>query len=73
MKTVPTYTLTPAEAARSVNCGHCRAVPGVPCQAEPEGDHIARYARAWRRGLLPLRDVPGLDADVITAWTVVTP
>ena len=37
-------------SARQVNCGECWRVPGEPCT--PEGDHVARYARAMRRGLI---------------------
>jgi len=39
-----------SEAARLANCGHCWRMPGEPCT--PEGDHVARYARAMRRGLI---------------------
>ncbi len=38
------------EAVRLVNCGECWQVPGTPCT--PEGDHVARFGRAMRRGLL---------------------
>ena len=40
------------EAARMANCGECWQVPGVPCSRDPEGDHVARFARAMRRGLI---------------------
>jgi hypothetical protein len=40
------------EAARQANCGECWQVPGVPCSQDPEGDHVARFARAMRRGLI---------------------
>jgi hypothetical protein len=40
------------EAARMANCGQCWQVPGVPCSQDPEGDHVARFARAMRRGLI---------------------
>ena len=36
--------------ARRVNCGECWQVPGTPCT--PEGDHVARFGRALRRGLV---------------------
>ena len=39
-------------SARLVNCGECWQVPGVPCSQNPEGDHVARFARAMRRGLI---------------------
>jgi len=32
------------QAARQANCGECWQVPGKPCTAGPEGDHVARYA-----------------------------
>ena len=38
------------EAARLANCGECWQVPGTPCT--PEGDHVARFGRALRRGLV---------------------
>ena len=40
-----------ADALR-VDCGHCWAEPGHPCTDEHPGMHLARYARARRRGLL---------------------
>ena len=36
--------------ARRANCGECWQVPGAPCT--PEGDHVARFGRALRRGLV---------------------
>ena len=36
--------------AQRANCGECRQVPGKPCT--PEGDHVARFGRALRRGLV---------------------
>ena len=38
------------ELARLVNCGECWQAPGTPCT--PGGDHVARFGRAMRRGLL---------------------
>ena len=38
------------EAARQANCGECWQVPGKPCT--PEGNHVARFGRAMRRGLI---------------------
>jgi hypothetical protein len=40
------------QAARQANCGECWQVPGKPCTRNPEGDHVARFGRAMRRGLL---------------------
>jgi hypothetical protein len=39
------------QATRLVNCGHCWARPGTPCDG-PDGYHLARFARASKRGLL---------------------
>jgi len=33
-----------------VPCGFCWAPPGTPCT--PEGLHLERYVRAYRRGLI---------------------
>jgi len=38
-----------AQAVR-VPCGFCWAPPGTPCA--PEGLHLARYLRAYRRSLI---------------------
>jgi len=38
------------QAARQANCGECWQVPGKPCT--PERDHVARFGRAMRRGLI---------------------
>jgi len=50
--------------ARRANCGECWQVPGTPCT--PEGDHVARFGRAMRRGLISGADLiavlQGLDA-----------
>jgi hypothetical protein len=53
------------EAARGANCGECWAEPGAPCTVQPplladpdvpsqpaDGIHVARIARAARRGLV---------------------
>ena len=39
-------------AARQANCGECWANPGEPCTHNPEGDHVARFGRAARKGLI---------------------
>jgi hypothetical protein len=38
------------ELVRQANCGECWQVPGIPCTSE--GDHVARFGRAMRRGLI---------------------
>ena len=49
-------------AARSAACP-CRARAGAPCR--PDGDHLARYLRAWHAGTLTRESlkhaIDGLD------------
>jgi hypothetical protein len=44
--------ITEAQAARSRLCPLCETQPGVPCQAKPAGDHLARYLDAYTAGQL---------------------
>ncbi len=44
-----------AAVALMVWCGFCWAAPGTACAEE--GHHLARYLRAYRRGLLGRDDV----------------
>jgi hypothetical protein len=47
------------ELARLANCGHCWARPQHPCAVRrdgTEGYHLARFARAARRGLISAAD-----------------
>ena len=53
--------LSPAERARMVPCGQCWRVPAEPCT--PDGDHLARWLRAERRGMATQA---GLAAAVAT-------
>jgi hypothetical protein len=61
------------EDARRVNCGQCWQRPGRPCSLLP-GDHLARYQRAERRGLITRDELAavaiGLD---VTAVHVIIP
>ena len=59
------------ELARLVNCGECWQVPGKPCT--PEGDHVARFGRALRRGLVTSPElIAVLQAlDAFTNTTIV--
>jgi hypothetical protein len=62
------------QAARQANCGECWQVPGKPCT--PEGDHVARFGRAVRRGLITgaeLVSVLGQFGAFTTATVVETP
>ena len=59
------------EAARQANCGECWQVPGKPCT--PEGDHVARFGRAMRRGLISGPDLLAVlgALDAFTMATVI--
>jgi hypothetical protein len=61
------------EAARRANCGECWQVPGKPCTGNPEGDHVARFGRAARRGLITGPELVSVLAafDVFTTATIV--
>ena len=55
------------ELARLVNCGECWAPPQVPCLRGSQGTkgyHVARFARARRRGLISAADLTAVLADV---------
>jgi hypothetical protein len=49
--TIP-RTITEVQAAHARPCPLCEAPPGVPCQAKPSGDHLARYLDAYTAGEL---------------------
>jgi len=59
------------QAARQANCGECWQVPSKPCT--PEGDHVARFGRAMRRGLISGLDLLAVlgTLDAFTAATVI--
>jgi hypothetical protein len=48
--TIPQQAPAEAQAARARQCPLCWAPPGTPCQAKPEGDHLARYLDAYTAG-----------------------
>jgi hypothetical protein len=41
-----------AREARGRGCPLCGALPGAACQADPSGDHLARYLDAYTAGQL---------------------
>jgi hypothetical protein len=51
-----------ATVALLVSCGFCWAVPGTACG--DDGQHLARYLRAYRRGLLARDDLTNICGDV---------
>ena len=59
------------QAARQVDCGECWQVPGKLCTAE--GDHVARFGRAMRRGLISGPDLLAVLGmlDAFTTATVI--
>ena len=57
------------EAVRLANCGECWQVPGKPCT--PEGDHVARFGRAMRRGLIGGPDLVAV-LGALEAFTTAT-
>jgi hypothetical protein len=59
------------EAARRANCGECWQVPGKPCT--PGGDHVARFGRAARRGLITGHELVAIlgRLEAFTTATVV--
>jgi hypothetical protein len=63
-----------ATQARLVNCPQCWQVPGRPCTfTHPAGDHLARYQRAERRGLIGREDLAAVVAEleVIAAHVII--
>jgi hypothetical protein len=58
-----------SEAALGANCGHCWAEPGEPCStALSGGTHVARFARAARKGLITSADL-SLVLDVLDGFS----
>jgi hypothetical protein len=50
--TIPHSPPTETQAARARPCPLCETPPGIPCQAKPAGDHLARYLDAYTAGQL---------------------
>lgn len=61
------------EAARKATCGECWQVPGKPCTQVPQGDHVARFGRAARRGLITGHELVAIlgRLEAFTTATVV--
>ena len=58
-----------SEASLGANCGFCWSPPGHPCvTADPDGTHVARYARAARKGLITSADL-ALILDALGVFT----
>jgi hypothetical protein len=65
----------PVEAVRMVPCDQCWQRPGLPCTITgPAGDHLARYQRAERRGLLSRESLAAVIASLeVIAGHVIVP
>jgi hypothetical protein len=58
-------------AARSAECP-CRAQAGAPCR--PDGDHLARYLRAWQSGTLSRDSLKhAIDGLAVIALQAIVP
>jgi hypothetical protein len=60
--------------ARQANCPQCWQRPGVPCTVSgPPGDHLARYQRAERRGVIGREDLAAVVAglEVVAAHVII--
>jgi hypothetical protein len=54
-----------AERVRLANCAHCWQRPGRPCTITGvPGDHLARWQRAERRGLIGREDLAAVVAGL---------
>ena len=64
-ETVPITAAEAAAIARQVNCGQCWQRPGRPCNRfYPPGNHLARYLRAYRKGLLDRQQLAAVMATL---------
>lgn len=66
--------LPAAERVRLLNCGHCWQRPGKPCTISgPDGDHLARWQRAERRGLISREDLAAVvePLEVIAGHVII--
>jgi hypothetical protein len=62
------------DLVRMANCPQCWQRPGKPCTISgPAGDHLARWQRAERRGLISREDLAAAVAglEVIAAHVIV--
>jgi len=58
-------TPTEAQAARARRCALCEKQPGVPCQAKPEADHLARFLDAYVAGKLSRAYLAAVVAELV--------
>jgi hypothetical protein len=60
--TIPHEALRAAQAARARRCPLCDAPPGTPCQAKPDGNHLAILGQALADAI-EYRQPSGICAD----------
>jgi hypothetical protein len=63
---------SPALPAVMEWCGFCGAGPDTPCM--PDGQHLDRYLRAWREGLISRKAITNVCAMLgpVSAGTLVS-
>ncbi len=67
-------TIAPSGRVRLANCPQCWALPGRPCTvAGLPGDHLARWQRAERRGLIVREELAAVVAglEVIASHVII--
>jgi hypothetical protein len=70
----PHVTVAVTDLVRLANCPHCWQRPGRPCTVSGiPGDHLARWQRAERRGLIARDALAAVVADleVIAAHVII--
>jgi hypothetical protein len=50
--TAPSAAVAELQTVRERECLLCGTLAGQPCQAKPEGDHLARYMDTYTAGQL---------------------
>lgn len=71
---IPHVAATIVDAVRLANCPHCWQRPGLPCTiVSAAGDHLARWQRAERRGLIGREDLVAVIAglEVIAGHVII--
>ena len=67
-------TVHVTDLVRLANCPQCWQRPGKPCTVSgPPGDHLARWQRAEKRGLIRCEDLTAVVAglEVIAAHVLI--
>lgn len=70
----PRLTVAVTDLVRMANCPHCWQRPGRPCTVSgAPGDHLARWQRAERRGLIGRADLAAVvvGLEVIAGHVII--